>query len=109
MILGFPVADAAGFGHEIDENLIGNTNHRELRHITRIQFPHGAIRKRGQGSKHLRFISRRWINEQVDIHRGTRITGLPDGKAPDNDIPGPASVQLTADMDNVFDGGFAGD
>jgi len=34
---------------------------------------------------------------------------LSDGKSPDNDIAGPAGIELTADFDDVFDGGFAGD
>jgi hypothetical protein len=100
--LGFLVADAAGFGHEIDQNFIGNTNDGELFDITCVEFPHRAIGKRGQCLKNFHFVVGRRVNEQVDVAGSAGIPSFNNGKSTDHDIFGPQAVQFAAEADHVL-------
>jgi len=63
MVLGLFVADAARFGHEVDEHFVGHPHHREFPNIARIKFAHTTIRQRGQRLENFRFVLQRWINQ----------------------------------------------
>jgi hypothetical protein len=99
---GFLITDAARFGHEVDEHFVRNTDHRELRHISGIEFPDGTIRKSGQRLENLHLIVSRRIDQQVDVAGGAGITGLDDGKATHYDILGPQTIQLAAKPDHIL-------
>lgn len=104
---GFCIIDSGGRSHEINHYFIGHANNDVFRHIARVKFPNGSIRKYLQSLKYARFILQISCDDQIDVAGLTRITRGTNREATHDHVVCSQAIEFAAQIQEILDSWLA--